>query len=175
MPSNYLILCCPLLLLPSILLSIRVFSSESFLRIRWPKCWSFSFSISPSSEHSELISFGIDWFHLLAVQFSSVTQSCPTLCNPVNRSTPGLHVHHQPPESTQTHVHWVSDAIQPSHPLLSPSPPALNVSQHQGLFRWVLGTLKSLLQHHSSKTSILHTQLSLQSNSCIHTWLLEKP
>ena len=105
MPSNYLILCCPLLLLPSILLSIRVFSSESFLRIRWPKCWSFSFSISPSSEHSELISFGIDWFHLLAVQFSSVTQSCPTLCNPVNRSTPGLHVHHQPPESTQTHVH----------------------------------------------------------------------
>ena len=63
-------------------------------------------------------------------QFSSVTQSCPTLCNPMNRSTPGLPVRHQLPESTQTHVHWVGDAIQPSHPLLSPSPPALNLSQH---------------------------------------------
>ena len=65
--------------------------------------------------------------------FSSVAQSCPTLCNPMNRSTPGLPVHHQLPESTQTHVHWVNDAIQPSHPLSSPSPPALNLSQHQGL------------------------------------------
>ena len=70
-----------------------------------------------------------------SVQFSSVAQSCPTLCNPMNRSTPGLPVHHQLPESTQTHVHRVSDAIQPSHPLLSPSPPALNLSQHQGLFK----------------------------------------
>ena len=70
------------------------------------------------------------------VQFSSVTQSCPTLCNPMNHSTPGLPVHHQLLESTQTHVHWVSDAIQPSHPLSSPSP-ALNLSQHQGLFKWV--------------------------------------
>ena len=157
MPSNYLILCCPLLLLPSILPSIRVFSNESVLHIRWPKCWSFSFSISPSNEHSELISFGIDWFHLLAVQFSSVTQSWPTLCDPMNCSTPGLPVHHQPPESTQTHVHWVSDVIQPSRPLSSPFPPALNLSQHQGLFTWVQGTPKSLLQHHSSKTSILHT------------------
>ena len=67
-------------------------------------------------------------------QFSSVTQSCPTLCDPMNRSTPGLPVRQQLPESTQTHVHWVSDAIQPSHPLSSPSPPALNLSQHQGLF-----------------------------------------
>ena len=66
--------------------------------------------------------------------FSSVTQSCPTLCDPMNHSTPGLPVHHQLPESTQTHVHQVNDAIQPSHPLLSPSPPALNLSQHQGLF-----------------------------------------
>ena len=61
-------------------------------------------------------------------QFSSVTQSCLTLCDPVNRSTPGLPVHYQLPESTQTHVHWVSDAIQPSYPLSSPSPPALNLS-----------------------------------------------
>ena len=70
-------------------------------------------------------------------EFSSVqfTQSCPTLCDPMNCSTPGLPVHHQLPESTQTHVHRVRDAIQPSHPLLSPSPPALNLSQHQGLFK----------------------------------------
>ena len=68
-------------------------------------------------------------------QFSSVAQSCPTICDPMNCSTPGLPVHHQIPESTQTHVHCVSDAIQPSRPLLSPSPPALNLSQHQGLFK----------------------------------------
>ena len=69
------------------------------------------------------------------VQFSSVAQSCLTLCDPMNRSTPGLPVHHQLPESTQTHVHYVGDAIQPSYPLLSPSPPALNFFQHQGLFK----------------------------------------
>ena len=124
---------------------------------------------------------------------SSVAQLCPTLCNPMNRSTLGLPVHHQLPESTQTHVHWVGDSIQPSHPLSSPSPPTLNLAQNQGLFQWVstshqlakalefqlqhqsfqwtsrtdlfrmdwldllavLGTLKSLLQHHSSKASIL--------------------
>ena len=68
MPSNYLILCHPLLLLPSIFPSIRVFSSESVLHIRWPKYWTFSFSISSSNEYSELISFRIDWFDLLAVQ-----------------------------------------------------------------------------------------------------------
>ena len=67
-------------------------------------------------------------------QFSSVAQSCPTLCDPMNRSTPGLPVHHQLPEFTETHVHRVSDAIQPSHPLSSPSPPAPNPSQHQSLF-----------------------------------------
>ena len=72
-----------------------------------------------------------------SVQFSSVTQSCLTLCDPMNRSTPGLPVHHQLPEFTQTHVHRVSDAIQPSQPLLSPSPPAPNPSQHQSLFQWV--------------------------------------
>ena len=70
-------------------------------------------------------------------QFSSVTQSYPTLCDPMNHSTPGLPVHHQLPEFTQTHVHWVSDTIQPSHPLSSPSPPAPNPSQHQSLFQWV--------------------------------------
>ena len=69
--------------------------------------------------------------------FSSVTQSCPTLWDPMNCSMPGLPVHHQLLEFTQTHVHWVSDAIQPSHPLSSLSPPAFNLSQHQGLFQWV--------------------------------------
>ena len=71
----------------------------------------------------------------LSVQFSSVTQSCPTLCDPMNHSTPGLPVHHELPEFTQTHVHRVCDAIQPSHPLSSPSPPAPNPSQHQSLFQ----------------------------------------
>ena len=88
-------------------------------------------------------------------QFSSVTQLCLTLCDPMNCSTPGLPVHHQLLESTQTHVHRVSDAIQPSHPLLSPSPPALNLSQHQGLFKWVSSphqvakVLEFQLQHQS--------------------------
>ena len=124
--------------------------------------------------------------------FSSVTQSCLTLCDPMDCSTPGLPVHHQLPEFTQTLVHRVGDAIQPSHPLSSPSSPTFDLSQHQGLFKLVLrirwpkywsfsfsispsnehpglisfrmdwldllavqGTLKSLLQHHSSKASIL--------------------
>ena len=69
------------------------------------------------------------------VEFGSVAHSCLTLCDPMDRSTPGLPVHHQLPEFTQTHVHRVGDTIQPSHPLLSPSPPALNFSQHQGLFK----------------------------------------
>ena len=71
--------------------------------------------------------------HCAELQFSSVTQSCPTLCDPMNCSTPGLLVHHQLREFTQTHVHRVSDAIQPSHPLSFPSPPVPNPSQHQGL------------------------------------------
>ena len=74
---------------------------------------------------------------LYPAQVSSVSQSCPTLCNPMNRSTPGLPVHHQLPEFTQTHVHRVSDAIQPSHPWSSPSPCAPNPSQHQSLSQWV--------------------------------------
>ena len=127
---------------------------------------------------------------IITVQFSSVAQLCPTLCDPMHRSTSGLPVHHHLLEFTQTHIHQVRDAIQPSHPLLSPSPPALNPSQHQSLFQWVnsshevakvlelqfsivpskeipglisfrmhwfdllavQGTLKSLLQHHSSNT-----------------------
>ena len=80
-------------------------------------------------KHS-VVSISID-FNLLSVQFSSVAQSCPTLCDPMNRSTPGLPVHHQLPEFTQIHVHRVSDTIQPSHPASSPSPTAPNPSQHQ--------------------------------------------
>ena len=127
---------------------------------------------------------------MYSVQFSSVAQSCPTLWDPMSRSTPGLPVHHQLLEFTQTHAHQVGDAIQPSHPLLSPSPPAPSIrvfsnestlcmrwpkdwsfslsispsNEHPGLVSlrtdWldllaVQGTLKSLLQHHSSKASIL--------------------
>ena len=99
MPSNHLILRCPLLLLPSIFLTIRVFSNESALCIRWPKYWSCSFNISPSNEHSGLISFRMDWLALLAVQgtlkslLQHHTQSCPTLCDPMDYSLPGSSVH----------------------------------------------------------------------------------
>ena len=93
---------------------------------------------------------------LLKVQFSSFqSQSCPTLCSPMNSSTPGLSTHHQLPEFTQTHVHQVGDAIQPSHPLSSHSPPAPNPSQHQSLFQWVSSShqvakvLEFQLQHQS--------------------------
>ena len=75
------------------------------------------------------------WLTLFSVR--SVAQSCPTLWDPMNCSMPGLSVHHQLPEFTQTHIHRISDAIQPSHPLSSPSPPAPNPSQHEGLFQWV--------------------------------------
>ena len=144
-----------------------------------------------------------------SVQYSSVAQLCLTFWDPMNSSMPGLPVHHQLLEFTQTHVHWVSDTIQPSHLLSSPSPPAPDPSQHQSLLQWVnsshqvakvlefqlqhqsfqrtprtdlnrmdwldlladQGTLKSLLQHHSSKLSILqHSAFFI-----VHTWLLEKP
>ena len=88
-------------------------------------------------------------------QFSSVAQSCPTLWDPMDCGTPGLPLHHQSLEFTQTHVHWVGDAIQPSHPLSSPSLPAFNLSQHQGLFKWVSSShqvakvLEFQLQHQS--------------------------
>ena len=173
------------------LISIDVISSKS-IHVCYSSLW--------------LISIPLRYIHI-----NSVAQSCPTLCNPMNCSTPGLPVHHQLPESTQTHVHWVGVAIRPCHPLLSPSPPALNLFQHQGLFKWVSsshqwpkywsfsfnispsneglisfrmdwldllavqGTLKSILQHHSSKASILLCSAFVIVNSHIHTWLLEKP
>ena len=90
-----------------------------------------------------------------SVQFSSVAKLCSTLCDPKDCSIPGLPVHHQLPEFTQTYVHWVGDAIQPSHPLSSPSPPAFNLFQHQGLFKWVSSShqvakvLEFQLQHQS--------------------------
>ena len=90
----------------------------------------FTYTVSPSNSITQSLKPD-------SVQFSSVAQSCPTLCDPMNHSTPGLPVHHQPPGFTQTHIHRVSDAIQPSHPLLSPSPPAPNPSQHQSLFQQV--------------------------------------
>ena len=219
MLSNILVLRYNLLPLSSTFPSIRVFTKGSVALIRWPKDWSFSFSISPCNEHSDLISIRIDWLDPPAVQgtrksllqhhsskasilwgtafiiaqfshpymtsrkttavarrtfvimsllfnklsqfssgcslisslssvpFSPIAQLCPTLCNPMDLSTPGRRVHHQLLEFTKTHVHWVSDAIQPSHPLLPlyllPSIPSLQ------------GTLKSLLQQHSSKASLL--------------------
>ena len=102
-------------------------------------------------------------------QFSSCAQSCPTLCNPMDCSTPGFPVHHQLPEFTQIHIHWIRDAIQPSHPLLSPSPPDLNLSQHHGLFLWVSSShqvakvLEIQLQHPSfqwtARTDLLQNGL----------------
>ena len=79
----------------------------------------------------------LSWVYIISVRFSSAAQSCPTLCDPVDCSVPGFPVHHQFPELAQTHVHPVGDTIQPSHLLLSPSPPAFNLSQHQGLFQGV--------------------------------------
>ena len=90
----------------------------------------------PSSDSSALITFPVaSWVR--SDQIRSVAQLCPTLCDPMNRSTPGLPVHHQLLEFTQTHAHRVSDAIQPSHPLSSPSPLAPNPSPHQSVFQWV--------------------------------------
>ena len=107
------------------------------------------------------------------VQFSSVAQLCPTLCNPMNCSTPGLPAHHQLLEFTQTHVHRVGDAILSSHPLMSPSPPAPNPSQHQGLFQWVNSlhevakVLKFQLQHQSfQRTSRTDLQDGLVGSPC---------
>ena len=103
----------------------------------------------------ELAEPGIEPWSLASPAFSSVAQSCPTLCDPMNRSTPGLPVHHQLLEFTHTYIHWVGDAIQPSHPLSSPSPPSFNLSQQQGLFKWVITSyevakvLAFQLQHQS--------------------------
>ena len=107
-----------------------------------------------------------------SVQFSSVARSCPTLCDPMNRSTPGLPVHHLLPEFTQTQVHRVRDAIQPSHPRSSRSPPAPNPSQHQSLFQWVKSSLKKqtfitsqLLRESSCHLAGLKSLLRVQSNA----------
>jgi len=148
--------CFPVLVL---LLKIRVSLDKSFLS--GPPCGPLENEVShiwllkiKLIKINKKFSFSsVQWPHV--TQFSSVTQSCPTLWDPMNRSMPGLPVHHQLPESTQTHVHRVSDAIQPSHPLLSPSPPALNLSQYQGLFKWVSSShqvakiLEFQLQHQS--------------------------
>ena len=140
MPSNHLILFCPLLLLPSISPASGPFLVSQFFT-------SGGQSIGASALVSVLPVNIQDWFLLgltglislqsTLVQFSSVAQLCPTLCDAMDCSTPGLPVHHQLPEFTQTHVHWVGDAIQPSHLLSSPSPPAFNLSQHKDLFKWV--------------------------------------
>ena len=90
--------------------------------------------LNPGLPHCRWILYHLS-HQFSSFQFSSVAQLCPTLCNPMNRSTPGLLVHHQLPEFTQTHVHRVGDAIQPSHPLSSPSPPAFKLPQCQGLFQ----------------------------------------
>ena len=93
-----------------------------------------------------------------SIQFSSVAQSCPTLCDPMDHSMPGLPVHHQLQEFTQTHVHWVGDVIQPSHPLSFPSLPALNLSQHQGLFKWVTSDRQSIGVSVSTSVLPMNTQ-----------------
>ena len=100
-----------------------------FLQYLYPLCLSLSLFLSNTCRQYLCL--------FSSVQFSSVAQSCPTLCDAMNCSTPGLPVHHQLPELTQTPVHWVGDAIQPPHPLSSPSPPAFILCQHQCLFQWV--------------------------------------
>ena len=182
--SNHLILCHPFLLLPSILPSIRVFSNESALCIRWPKDWGFSFSISPSNEYSGLNYFRMDWLDLLAAQGALQSLSSTTLlkhhffglslphgstfivatvqlpihvqlCNPMDCSTTGFSVPHHLLKFAQVHDHCISDAIQPSHPLTPSSPFALNISQYQGLFQWVSCS--------HQMTKILELQLQHQS------------
>ena len=188
MPSTHLILCHPLLLLPPIPPSIRVFSNDSTLCMRWPKYWSFSFSIIPSKEYPELISFRMDWLDLLAVQgtlksllqhhssktsilqcsaffmvqllhlhmttgktivltiwrgrvsqSSSVARSCPTLCDPMNLSMPGLPVHHQIPSSLR--FTSIESVMPSSHlilyrPLLLPSIfPSITVFSNESALR----------------------------------------
>ena len=108
----------------------------------------------------------LSWFCLVACtllpQFSSVAQSCLTLCNPMDCSMPGFPVHHQLPELAQIHVHWISDAIQPSHLLLSPSPPAFNLSQHQGLFHWV-SSLHQVAKNIGASASASVLPMNIQS------------
>ena len=132
MSSNYLILCCPLLLLLSILPSIRVFSSESVLCMKWPKYWSFSFSIIPSKEHSLSLLQKSDKVCFEENQFSSVTQSCPTLCNPMNHSMPGplsITNSRSLPKLMSIELVMPSSHLILCHPLLllPPIPPSIRV------------------------------------------------
>ena len=124
--------------MPSIFPSIRVFSNESAFPIRWPKDWSFSFNISPSREHPQLIYFRMDWLDVLAVQgtLKSLLQHHSSKASILLCSAFFIVQLSHPYMNTQTHIHQVSDAIQPSHPLSYPSP-VLNPSQQQGLFQWV--------------------------------------
>ena len=122
------------------------------------------------------IIFWLLWFS--SVQFSSVTQSGLTLCNPMVCSIPGFPVHYQLPELTQTHVHWVSDAIHPSHPVSSPSPPTFNLSQHQGLFKWVSFS-HQVAKRDSASASLLSVNiqdwLPLGWTGCCGYFYLNKP
>ena len=136
----------------------------------WPLIWMWSPSGLPKCAlviRTRVLAEKLTAVPLLSV--NSGAQSCPILCDPMNRSTPSLPVPHQPPEFTHTHVHRVGNAIQPSHPLSSPSPPALNLSQHQGLFKWVNSShevakvLEFQLQHQSfqwtPRTDLLEDRL----------------
>jgi len=104
---------------------------------------------------------GWDVSSMVSVPLSSVAQSGPTLCDPTDCSTPGLPVHHQLSEFIQTHVHWVSEAIQPSHPLSSPSPPAFNLPQHQGFFKWA-SSLSQKLQSIGVSASVSVLPMNIQ-------------
>ena len=128
----------------------------------WTCWWGRGVSVDCMWDLFELFSILLWVYNFLQIKpiffflsFSSIAQSCLTLCDPMNHSMPGLPVHHQLLGSTQTHVQWVGDAIQPSHPLSSPSPPAFNPSQHQTLFKWVsyshqvVKVLEFQLQHQS--------------------------
>ena len=116
---------------------------------------SYSFQCTDLSLHWLNLFLGSIYYFDVSISISSVAQSCLTLCDPVNCSLPSLPVHHQLLEPIQTHIHWVGDAIRPSHPLSSPSSPTLNLSHHQGLFQWVSSShqvakvLEFQLQHQS--------------------------
>ena len=120
------------------ILQARILGSHSLLQGIFP-----TQGLKPGLLHCRQILYHLShqwkwkWKSLSSVQFLSVAQSCPALCDPMNWSTPDLPDHHQFPEFTQTHVHWVGDDIQPSHPLSAPSPHTINLSQHQGLLQWV--------------------------------------
>ena len=132
------------------------------LRGFWTACkrWKLSTpqvfaTLFPRPDNSSLCTQIFLTLYNLPISSHSVAQLCLTLCDPMDYSTPSLPVHSQLPEFTQSHVHWVSDAIQPSHPLSSPSPPAFHLSQHQGLFKWISSlhqlaeVLEFQLQHQS--------------------------